>query len=115
MGRVAHIEGLWWQFSLTERGLREPSAVGLLRISRDRDGGLELRGRSWQKDGSLSARSRSEAAKERKERSGVFSYWKANGPETRTRRSWTGRGKSGWSPPTARPGTSRLVRKRAPE
>ena len=63
MGRVAHIEGLWWQFSLTERGLREPSAVGLLRISRDRDGGLELRGRSWQKDGSLSARYWSEAAK----------------------------------------------------
>ena len=37
MGRVARIEGLWWQFSLTERGLREPSAVGLLRISRDRE------------------------------------------------------------------------------
>src|SRR5207245_3509797 len=36
MGRVAHIEGLWWQFSLTERGLREPFAVGLVRISRDR-------------------------------------------------------------------------------
>jgi hypothetical protein len=25
-GRVAHIEGLWRQFSLTERGPREPSA-----------------------------------------------------------------------------------------
>lgn len=37
-GRVAHIEGLWWQFSLTERSSREPSAVSLLRISRDRDG-----------------------------------------------------------------------------
>jgi hypothetical protein len=32
-GRVARIEGLWWQ---------KPSAVSLLRISRDRDGGLEL-------------------------------------------------------------------------
>src|SRR5687767_323096 len=64
-GRVARIEGLWWQFSLTERSLREPSAVSLLRISRDRDGGLELGGRSWQKDGSLSARYWSEAAKER--------------------------------------------------
>jgi len=41
-GRVARIEGLWWQFSLTERSPREPSAVSLLRISRDRDGGLEL-------------------------------------------------------------------------
>jgi predicted nucleotide-binding protein len=29
-GRVARIEGLWWQFSLTERSSREPSAVSLL-------------------------------------------------------------------------------------
>jgi predicted nucleotide-binding protein len=48
-GRVVRIEGLWWQFSLTERSLREPSAVSLLQISRDRDGGLELRGRAWQR------------------------------------------------------------------
>jgi Predicted nucleotide-binding protein containing TIR-like domain len=41
-GRVARIEGLWWQYSLTERSLREPSAVSLLRISRDRDGALEV-------------------------------------------------------------------------
>ena len=71
-GRVARIEGLWWQFSLTERSLREPSAVSLLRISRDRDGALELAGRSWQEDGTLSARYWSEAAKEKKERSGHF-------------------------------------------
>jgi hypothetical protein len=73
-GRVARIEGLWWQFSLTERGPREPSAVSLLRISRNRDGALELSGRSWQEDGSLSARYWSEAAKERKEPPGVFYY-----------------------------------------
>ena len=79
-GRVVRIEGLWWQFSLTERSLREPSAVSLLQISRDRDGGLELRGRAWQKDGSLSARYWSEAAKERKEPSGVFYYWKGERP-----------------------------------
>src|SRR5437870_4479247 len=66
-GRVARIEGLWWQFSLTERSSREPSAVSLLRISRDRDGALELAGRSWQEDGSLSARYWSEATKERKD------------------------------------------------
>src|SRR3979490_851940 len=66
-GRVARIEGLWWQFSLTERDTREPSPVSLLRISRDRDGALELAGRSWQEDGNLSARYWSEAAKERKE------------------------------------------------
>jgi len=79
-GRVARIEGLWWQFSLTERGPREPSAVSLLRISRDRDGALEVRGRSWQEDGGLSARYWSEAVKERKEPSGVFYYWKGERP-----------------------------------
>jgi len=79
-GRVARIEGLWWQFSLTERTAREPSAVSLLRISRDRDGALELAGRSWQEDGRLSARYWSEAAKERKESSGVFYYWKGERP-----------------------------------
>src|SRR6059058_3915013 len=54
-GRVARIEGLWWQFSLTERSVREPSAVSLLRISRGHDGALEVAGRSWQEDGTLSA------------------------------------------------------------
>src|SRR5215475_11013991 len=49
-GRVARIEGLWWQFSLTERNSLEPSAVSLLRISRDRYGALDLGGRSWQED-----------------------------------------------------------------
>jgi hypothetical protein len=79
-GCVARIEGLWWQFSLTERSTREPSAVSLLRISRDRDGALELAGRSWQEDGSLSARYWSEAAKERKEAPGIFYYWKGERP-----------------------------------
>src|SRR5438876_3190327 len=79
-GRVARIEGLWWQFSLTERSIREPSAVSLLRISRDRDGALELAGRSWQEDGTLSARYWSEAAKERKEAPGIFYYWKGERP-----------------------------------
>jgi predicted nucleotide-binding protein with TIR-like domain len=79
-GRVTRIEGLWWQFSLTERSLREPSAVSLLRISRARDGTLELTGSSWQEDGSLSARYWSEAVKERKESSGVFYYWKGERP-----------------------------------
>ena len=79
-GRVARIEGLWWQFSLTERTAREPSAVSLLRISRDRDGALELSGRSWQEDGRLSARYWSEAMKERKDSSGIFYYWKGERP-----------------------------------
>jgi len=79
-GRVARIEGLWWQFSLTARDPREPSAVSIIRISRDRDGALELRGRSWREDGNQSARYWSEAVKERKEPSGVFYYWKGERP-----------------------------------
>src|SRR5262245_3363555 len=79
-GRVARIEGLWWQFSLTERTAREPSAVSLLRISRDRDRALEVAGRSWREDGSLSARYWSEAVKEKKESSGIFYYWKGERP-----------------------------------
>jgi CAP12/Pycsar effector protein, TIR domain len=79
-GRAARIEGLWWQFSLTERSSVEPSAVSLLRISRDRDGALALGGRSWQEDGTLCARYWSEAAKERKDPPGVFYYWKGERP-----------------------------------
>ncbi len=79
-GRLAQIEGLWWQFSLTERSQREPSAVSLLRIARDREGALEVKGRSWQQDGRLSARYWSEAAREKKEPSGIFYYWKGERP-----------------------------------
>jgi len=79
-GRVARIEGLWWQYSLTERGPREPSAVSLLRISRDRGGALELSGRSWQEDGTLSARYWSEATKEKKDPPGIFYYWNGERP-----------------------------------
>ena len=44
-GRLTRLEGDWWQHSLTLRTEREPSAISLLRISRDRDGGLEVAGR----------------------------------------------------------------------
>jgi hypothetical protein len=71
-GRVTRIEGMWWQFSLTQRTAKEPSAVSLLKISRDRNAALELTGRSWQEDGTLSARYWSEAAKEREDSSGIF-------------------------------------------
>lgn len=79
-GRLARIEGLWWQFSLTERGPHEPSAVSLLRVSRNRAGALELSGRAWQEDGSLSARYWSEAAKEKRQPSGIFYYWNGERP-----------------------------------
>jgi len=54
--------------------------VSLLRISRDRDGMLELRGRSWRQDGALSARYWSEATKERRDPAGVFYYWSGERP-----------------------------------
>jgi hypothetical protein len=79
-GHVTRIEGLWWQFSLTERSATEPSAVSLLRIARDRDGMLQLNGHSWQEDGSLSARYWSEAAKEKRDPSGIFYCWKGERP-----------------------------------
>jgi hypothetical protein len=78
-GRLARIEGLWWQFSLTERS-RDPSAVSLLRISRERDGALMLSGRSWGADGGLTARYACEATRERKDPSGIFYYWKGERP-----------------------------------
>jgi Predicted nucleotide-binding protein containing TIR-like domain len=83
-GRLARIEGLWWQFSLTEHGPGDPSVLSLLRISRDRGGALELSGRSWQEDGGLSARYWSEAVKERKEPSGIFYYWNGERPRDPT-------------------------------
>jgi len=79
-GRRGQVEGLWWQLSLTMRGDDEPSAVSLLRISRDRDGGLNVTGRAWQEDGTLSARYWSEAAKERRDPAGIFYFWKGERP-----------------------------------
>ena len=79
-GRRGQVEGLWWQLSLTMRSDDEPSAVSLLRISRDRDGGLNVNGRAWQEDGALSARYWSEAAKERTDPACIFYYWKGERP-----------------------------------
>ena len=78
--RVPRMDGLWWQYSLTERSTREPSAVSLLRIKRDRRGALELTGRSWQENGTLSARYWSEAAKEGGDGASIFYYWKGERP-----------------------------------
>jgi len=79
-GQLTRIEGSWWQFSLTERTAHEPSALSLLKISRDKNGTLELAGRSWREDGRLSARYWSEAVKEREGSSGLFYYWKGERP-----------------------------------
>ena len=74
------IEGHWWQYSLTARTADEPSAVSLLRVSRDRSGGLEVQGRAWQEDGTLSARYWSEASKQLTDPSGVFYFWNGERP-----------------------------------
>lgn len=79
-GHLARIEGLWWQFSLTERSEREPSAVSLLKISRGRNGALEVTGRAWQENGTLSSRYWSEAVKEREDGSGILYFWKGERP-----------------------------------
>ena len=79
-GRRGPVDGLWWQLSLTMRSEEEPSAVSLLRISRDRDGALNVTGRAWQEDGSLSSRYWSEATKEHRDPASIFYYWKGERP-----------------------------------
>jgi hypothetical protein len=79
-GRVARIEGDWWQLSLTTRTEREPSAISFLSVGRDRTGALEVAGRAWDSDGTLSARYWSEATKERVDPAGVFYYWNGERP-----------------------------------
>jgi len=80
IGGRSRIEGLWWQFSVTERSTLEPSTVSLLHISRGRDRMLEVSGRAWQEDGTLSARYASEAAREMSEPGGVFYAWRGERP-----------------------------------
>ena len=79
-GRLTRLEGDWWQHSLTMRSEREPSAISLLRISRDREGGLEVAGRGWQEDGTLSVRYWSVASKQRRDPQSVFYYWNGERP-----------------------------------
>jgi hypothetical protein len=79
-GRLTRLEGDWWQHSLTLRTEREPSAISLLRISRDREGGLEVAGRGWQEDGMLSVRYWSLASKEHRDPTRVFYFWNGERP-----------------------------------
>jgi hypothetical protein len=79
VSRPARIEGPWWQFSLTARTAADPSVLGLLTVARDHGGTLALNGRSWDADGRLTARYKSEAAKE-KDGPGIFYYWRGERP-----------------------------------
>ena len=79
-GRISRMEGHWWQLSLTARTELEPSAISLLSITRDHAGHLEINGRSWDADGTLSARYWSEASKERLDPPGIFYFWRGERP-----------------------------------
>ena len=79
-GRLARIEGQWWQYSQTERTEQEPAALSLLSIARGRDGTVGLTGRSWLADGRLCVKYWSEAATVRDQASGLFYYWRGERP-----------------------------------
>jgi Predicted nucleotide-binding protein containing TIR-like domain len=79
-GRISRLEGDWWQLSLTARTELEPSAVSHLTISRDRAGALQVAGRGWQADGTLSVRYWSEASKELVDPAGIFYFWNGERP-----------------------------------
>jgi hypothetical protein len=79
-GRLSRLEGDWWQLSITARTELESSAVSLLTITRDRVGALEVAGRSWNADGTLTARYWSEATKERVDPAGIFYFWNGERP-----------------------------------
>ncbi len=79
-GMRSQIEGDWWQHSLTMLSDDQPSAISLLRISRDRDGALEVRGRAWQEDGTLSTRYWSVATKEGRDPASLFYFWNGERP-----------------------------------
>jgi hypothetical protein len=83
-GRISRVEGDWWQLSLTARTEFEPSSVSLLTISRDRAGALEVAGRGWQADGTLSSRYWSEASKELVDPAGIFYYHRIERPRDPT-------------------------------
>src|SRR4026208_2603989 len=132
-GRLARIEGLWWQFSLTERSLREPSAVSPLRISRGRGGALGV-GRAPPPPAACAgsraiatvpskwpaARGRrmgpsrqGTGAKPRRRGSRLRAFsttGKGNGRDIPTLRNWKGPEKFSSSPPIAPRGTSPLAR-----
>ena len=79
-GRLSRLEGDWWQHSLTLRTEREPSAISILRISRTRDGGLDVAGRGWRADGTLSIRYWSIATKQHRDPTRVFYFWNGERP-----------------------------------
>ena len=91
-GRISRLEGDWWQLSITTRTELDTSAISLLSISRDRVGALEVAGRSWDADGGLTTRYRSEATKERVGPAGIFYFWKGERPRDQNAPEFEGTG-----------------------
>lgn len=79
-GRATRIEGVWWHFALTARTEKEPSAVALMKIWRDRNGSIEISGRAWQEDGTMSGLFQSEAVREKSDSSEIFYFWRGERP-----------------------------------
>jgi predicted nucleotide-binding protein with TIR-like domain len=79
-GRISRLEGDWWELSLTARTDSQPSVVSYMTIHRNRTGSLEVAGRSWQEDGTLSSRFRSEASSETNDPPSIFFYYRAERP-----------------------------------
>ncbi len=104
-GRRGPIEGLWWQLSLTARSELEPSAVSLLRISRDRDGGLERERPSLAGGRHAVGPLLERGGEGGRDPAGIFYFWRGERPRHPTPRSSRARARSGWRPPTAPPVT----------
>jgi hypothetical protein len=79
-GRVSRLEGDWWQLSLTARTDSQPAVVSHMTIRRNRTGYLEVAGRSWQEDGTLSSRFRSEASSESIDPASIFFFYRGERP-----------------------------------
>jgi Predicted nucleotide-binding protein containing TIR-like domain len=79
-GRVSRLEGDWWQLSLTARTDSQPAVVSHMTIRRNRTGYLEVAGRSWGEDGTLSSRFRSEASSESIDPARIFFFYRGERP-----------------------------------
>ncbi len=72
--RGSRIEGVWWQFSLTEHRDPDWPVLGILNVTRGRDRALSVVGRGWKADGSLATKYWSLAASESRDGPGLFYY-----------------------------------------
>ena len=98
-GRRGAIEGLWWQLSLTARSEHEPSAVSLLRISRDRDGSLTSTAGPGRRTAPCPALLERGCGRSARIRPASSTTGKASGPATRCPAA-RGNRRDPWTPPT---------------